>query len=128
MTTTFAPLLLAAFLLAIQGVLLRISCAICAYDDPPPHASALWTAVVASTLALLASAAWSCTFGLLASLLLGSTISSLLAVLVAIAVTAEVYRRRLATTGGHALVITIVHHTTASITSAVLWGLLTWLR
>jgi hypothetical protein len=127
MTLTLAPLLLAAFLLAFQGVLLRVSCAVCAYDDPPPYASALWTALVASTLALLAVGAWSCTFGLFVTLVLGSAVSSVLSGLVGVTVTAEVYRRRLATTAGHALVITLVHHAMAAALSAVLWGVLGWL-
>ncbi len=95
---------------------------------PAPYASALWTSIAAAILAVLPTAAWGCTFGVLASWLFGATVSTAASVLMGLGVTAEVYRRRLATGSGHALLIAIVEHTMAWGIRAVLWGLLGWLR
>jgi hypothetical protein len=118
----FAPLLAAAFLVAVQGLLLQAACAV-AGERPPRYGEALVTALLAAVVSTLLALAWGCTFGLVVGLL-SSTLAWALSVLVGVGATASVYRTRLATPGPQAFAIALAHHAMAWAVSATLWGLL----
>jgi hypothetical protein len=117
-----APILVACFLLAIQGFLLQTAVALTG-DPAPRHGRALLTALIAALLATMGSAAWGCTFGLLVALI-SKPMAYGLSLLVGLVITSVVYRSRLRLSGGHAFVVAGLHHLMAWAVSGLLWAII----
>lgn len=118
----FAPVLIVAFLIALQGFLLQTACAV-AGERPPTYGEALLTSIIAAIVAGLASTAFGCTFGVFLGLF-SRYLAWFAAVAVGTAVTASVYRSRLLVPTNQALAIAIIHHVLAWAISGLLWALI----
>jgi hypothetical protein len=118
----FASILILAFLVAVQGVLLQRSCAL-AGERPPPYGEALATALIAGLVSGVGGAAFGCTAGLLIGLF-SRWAAWLAGELFALALTASVYRGRLGLRTERALLVAVFHHVLAALVSAAVWGLL----
>ena len=121
----FAPILLFFFLVAMQGWLLRGSCALCGVAPVPHYAEALGAAVVAGLLSTLFGAAWSCTFGLVLGFVIGKSVSVAVYYLLVTLVMTTVYRSMLALRGATALAVALSHQVFGAILSGVAWWLYT---
>lgn len=118
----FAPILVAVFVLAIQGLLLQTACALTG-EKPPSYGEAALTALVAGVVAALGTLAWGCTFGLVVALF-SRTLAWALGVATGLAITASVYRVRLGVSGGQAFAIGLLHHVMAWAVSGLLYTLI----
>jgi hypothetical protein len=110
-------------LVAIQGALLQVSCAMVG-EQPPRYGDALGTALVAGLASAVLGAGFGCTAGLLIRLFLGQWAAWLGSALFGVAVSASIYRSRLLLDPGRALQIAAVHHVLAWLVAAAVWAVL----
>lgn len=117
-----APLLLAAFLLFLQGPLLQFSCAFTG-ARAPGFGRALVTALLAGLLSSIVAVTWSWTFGLLISFFISAWLAWGISVALAGTVAAVVYKSRLRLPFPQAVIIAAVHHLLTWAITAAAWYL-----
>jgi len=118
-----APIFLVAFLLAMQGYLLRASCTIAGVDPAPRYFPALGAALIATLIAAIAGAAWSCTFGLLLGFFLSKWAAYAGYAIIVTLIMATVYRSSFALRGGSAIAVAVIHQVMAAAMSGAAWWL-----
>jgi hypothetical protein len=119
---SFTPVLIAAFLVAIQGVLLQTSCTLTG-QKPPPYGAALLTSLIGGILTGIGTFLFAWTFALVIGLF-SSTLAWIATWSVGIAITASVYRTRLDLATPRAIAVSIAHHFLAGTIATVLWFVL----
>lgn len=126
----FVPLLVAVVLVAVQGGLLQLSCAV-AGERPPAYGPALLTAIVAGLLSAIGASAFGWTIGLVLWFF-SRTLAWAATGLFGIAISAAVYRSRLGAGGvplspGQAIAIAGIHHGLAWLVGGLAWWLVRYL-
>jgi len=108
------------FLVAIQGFLLQTAVALTG-EAAPRYGAATVTALWAGLVSTLAYAGFRLTAGIVLWMFMGSTAVWLAGLVVMWLGTAVVYRRRMELSGGHALLVALLHHVMAATVSGAIW-------
>ncbi len=118
-------LLAFAFIVAIQGFLVRSACTICEVE-PPSYLSSLGMAWTAWGLSTVVAFVWTWTFGVVVWIFVGKMVTSILAAIIGWLVGTLIYKKWLEIGFVHAGLIWTIYGVAAAILSGAIYGLLSW--